>query len=71
MRLLDTDIITVQSDKCSSRGTYKVKSEHGVSESWGKSRLSGGNGLNWVLKDEQKVYQTKGRSFQIEYTIGA
>ena len=27
--------------------------------------------LNWVLKDEQKVYQTKGRSFQIEYTIGA
>ena len=31
-----------------------MKSEHGVSESWGKSRLSGGNGLNWVLKDEKE-----------------
>lgn len=48
-----------------------MKSEHGVSESWGKSRLSGGNGLNWVLKDEQRCIRPKGRSFQIEYTIGA
>lgn len=31
MRLLDTDIITVQSHKCSGRGTYKW-SQHGVSE---------------------------------------
>lgn len=57
MRELDTDIITIQSDKCSSRGTYKVKSERGVSESWGsQGRLSGGDDLNWVLKDEQRVY---------------
>lgn len=28
-RELDTDIITVQSDKCSSGGRYKVQTDHG------------------------------------------